>query len=70
VIQTKPLHLAGGGANSREVEIPVAGDGHPRYLLKIRNTKTDKGRYFDTIWLKTDSKVLPEITIRVFGKIS
>jgi hypothetical protein len=48
----------------------VAGEGHPRYLLKIRNTKTEKGRYFDTISLKTDSNVLPEITIRVFGKIS
>jgi hypothetical protein len=48
----------------------LPGKTGPRYVLKIRNTKKEKGRYFDTLSLKTNSKLLPEITIRVFGKIS
>jgi hypothetical protein len=45
-------------------------DGNHEYRLTVKNQMTDKGRYFDTIVLKTDSEVLPEIRIKVFGKIS
>ena len=39
------------------------------YVLAIENLKKDKGRYYDTIILKTDSKIKPEIKIRVIGNI-
>jgi len=40
------------------------------YLLKVTNLSKEKGRYFDTIVLETDSKVRPKIKIRVYGNIS
>ena len=39
------------------------------YVLHIENTKKDKGRYRDTIVLKTTSKIKPELEIRVYGNI-
>lgn len=42
---------------------------NPGYQLKIENLKPDTGRYFDTLRLKTDSAVRPEISLRVFGHI-
>jgi len=41
----------------------------PEYILSVENLKKDKGRYFDTIKLKTDSKIRPEIQISVIGNI-
>ncbi len=40
-----------------------------KYLLTVENLKQEKGRYVDTVSLKTDSKVRPEILIRVYGNI-
>jgi len=40
------------------------------YLLTIQNLKKEKGRYSNSVNLKTDSKVQPEIKIRVYGNIS
>ena len=39
------------------------------YLITVENLKKTKGRYFDTIKLKTDSKIRPEIKIYVIGNI-
>ena len=39
------------------------------YVLTVANLKKRKGRYFETIKLKTDSKIRPEISIRVYGYI-
>ena len=39
------------------------------YLLKIKNKKTSKGGYHDSIYLKTDSKIQPEIKISIYGNI-
>lgn len=39
------------------------------YVLTVANLKKEKGRYFETIRLKTDSKIRPEIRIRVYGNI-
>ena len=39
------------------------------YVLTVENLKKDKGRYYDTISLKTDSKVRPLIKVRVNGYI-
>ncbi len=39
------------------------------YLITVENRRKTKGRYFDTIKLKTDSKIRPEIKIYVIGNI-
>ena len=39
------------------------------YVLTIENLKTDKGSYFDTVDLETDSKIQPHIKIGVYGNI-
>ena len=39
------------------------------YVLTVANLKKQKGRYFDLIKLKTDSKIRPDIKIRVYGNI-
>jgi hypothetical protein len=39
------------------------------YVLTVENLKKTPGRYVDTIKLKTDSKVRPEIRIYVIGNI-
>lgn len=41
----------------------------PQYVLTVENIKTQQGRYFDTLTLKTTSDVQPEILIRIFGDI-
>jgi hypothetical protein len=43
--------------------------GKTGYLVTIENTKKVKGRYQDTIFLTTNSKVKPEIDIFVSGNI-
>ena len=41
----------------------------PGYVLTVECTKKTKGRFADTIYLKTDSKIRPEISINVIGNI-
>ncbi len=43
--------------------------GKKIYVLTVENLKKEKGRYYDTINLKTDSKYLPEIRISVSAAI-
>lgn len=45
------------------------GAGRPAYKLLVENRKTDKGRYYDVINLKTDSPLRPEIKVTVYGNI-
>lgn len=40
-----------------------------RYNVTVENTRKDAGVYFDTLYLKTDSKRNPQIAITVFGSI-
>ncbi|MDF1591624.1 MAG: hypothetical protein P1P89_08940 [Desulfobacterales bacterium] len=40
------------------------------YLLTVENLQTHRGRYADTVILKTDSPIRPEITIQVLGDIA
>ena len=40
------------------------------YLLTVTNLKNEKGRFFDIIYLETDSKIRPEIKISVYGNIT
>jgi hypothetical protein len=37
------------------------------YELKVENLREKAGRYYDTIILKTDSKVRPELNVKVYG---
>ncbi len=37
------------------------------YRLNIENLKTDAGRYYDSIILETDSKIRPQLSVRVYG---
>jgi hypothetical protein len=39
------------------------------YRLNIENLKTDAGRYYDTIILETDSKIRPQLNVRVYGHL-
>ena len=40
-----------------------------QYVLNVENLKTDAGRYFDIITLKTDSKFKSELNVRVYGNL-
>lgn len=40
------------------------------YVLTVENLQSHRGRYADTIILKTDSPIRPEITVQVFGDIA
>jgi hypothetical protein len=46
---------------------PVQGKG---YVLTLENLKNEKGRYYDTIILKTNNKTRPLININVYGNIT
>lgn len=37
------------------------------YELKVENLRQKSGRYYDTIILETDSKIRPELNVRVYG---
>lgn len=54
---------------SYTIERVVAETGE-EYLLTVKNLKQVKGRYFETITMKTDTMIQPEIKIRIYGNIS
>jgi hypothetical protein len=37
------------------------------YELRVENISQKSGRYYDTVILKTDSDVKPELSVRVYG---
>jgi hypothetical protein len=39
------------------------------YVLTVENRREEKGRYFDIIYLKTDSKIMPKLRINVYGNL-
>jgi hypothetical protein len=41
----------------------------PGYTLSVENLMEQEGRYYDTIHLKTDNKIKPFITVKVYGNI-
>lgn len=47
----------------------IVEDGRCGYLLTIQSKKKEKGLFFDKIFVDTDSTVVPELSIGVFGKI-
>ncbi len=40
-----------------------------KYALTIENKRLQKGKYFDIVTLETDSKIRPELHIRVDGEL-
>ncbi len=45
----------------------LKGDGRQGFRLFVENTKQDAGNYSDTIILKTDNAMQPEISLPVYG---
>ena len=48
-------------------EVETSANG--AYELKVENLKPNPGRYYDTIFLETDSKIRPKISVRVYGNL-
>lgn len=47
-----------------------SSDASTTYYLKVDNTKKEKGRYYDNVYLDTDNKTNPYIKISVSGNIN
>ena len=47
----------------------VESSANGAYELKVENLKPDSGRYYDTIFLETDSKIRPKLSVRVYGNL-
>ncbi len=47
----------------------IKGANGTSYKLTLENMRKEKGRYHDTLYLKTDSKIKPKISINVYGNI-
>jgi len=47
----------------------VKGAERTEYSLMIENLRTDEGRYSDLIIMETDSKIRPEVNVRVYGNL-
>ena len=47
----------------------VASSANGAYELRVENLKPDSGRYYDTIFLETDSKIRPKLSVRVYGNL-
>jgi hypothetical protein len=41
-----------------------------RYIILVENTRTERGRYADTLVVQTDSTIRPEIKIHVIGTLN
>ncbi len=57
------------GQNIRFEVKEATEEGRPVYLVEVENLKKDPGAYHDMIFLETDNKVRPELTVRVYGNI-
>lgn len=60
---------ARNGRNIRFKLSQVKGAERPEYALTVENTRPTEGRYIDTVFLATNSKIQPELKIRVFGYV-
>jgi len=47
----------------------IEREGGKSYLLTVANLRSKRGNYHDIIFLKTDSKIRPEIKVYVYGNI-
>lgn len=66
----KILKVRARDGNNIKFELEEASQSdNGAYTLKVENLKKDTGRYFDTIVLETDSKIRPELSVRVYGNL-
>ena len=54
------------GKNIRVALNETKEGGKAAYALVVKNLKTDAGSYSDTVVLKTDSRLQPELDVRVY----
>lgn len=47
----------------------IRKDSVAQYVLTVADESRNPGRYFDLIYLKTDSPIRPELVINVYGNI-
>jgi hypothetical protein len=45
------------------------GEDQNRCVVRVENTRLEQGRYVDTLFLKTDNPLRPEIPIQVIGAV-
>jgi len=68
-----PFHIVGirvsRGKHIKYGIEKVTGSIKTVYMLTVENIKTTRGNYFDRIFLDTDSKIKPVITINVSANI-
>jgi len=68
-----PFKIIGSGSiNPKNIRFTLQEAKHPGrtgYILIVENLKKEKGRYYDMISLKTDSKIKPLIKINIYGNI-
>lgn len=68
VLEVKPMKE--GNVKVEIEEAPESAEAaRKQYKVTVTNLKQEKARYFDTIVLKTDSDVRPELKISVYGNI-
>ena len=80
-INPRMLNLRGNAGEALEGTVSVAAKegknirvalnetkegGKTAYMLVVKNLKADAGSYTDTVVLKTDSKLQPELDVRVY----
>jgi hypothetical protein len=66
----KILKVSAKDGNNIKVELEeVELSANGAYELKVENLKQDTGRYYDTIILETDSKIRPQLSVRVYGNL-
>ena len=47
----------------------IKGTGRKKYSLTVENLLAKAGRYSDLIIMETDSKIRPEVSIKVYGNV-
>jgi hypothetical protein len=57
------------GENINLVLAEVKKSSGQAWELKVENLRKKTGRYYDTIVLTTDSKVRPQLNVRVYGHL-
>lgn len=72
--ETKEPFNVGGVSALRGTEIayriePIDEGGKKAFALHVDNTKKEPGRYYDKIFVKTDSDVVNTITVIISGDI-
>ena len=66
IIRTKAQY----GKHIRYELKTVTESGVSKYMMTIENLKKTAGRYFDVIYLSTDSDIKPQLRVDVIGRIS